>query len=143
MQSVQCPLCHNQMFSETFRPGERFPCPHCEHELLVEPYEDTPTVRLPEEISLHMNWAKGIWKDGRLFMTQQKLAVLGEMVVNALQLDRWSGETPEQLSDRLKQAKEAEELLLKNGYRPDMIAFGRTLLDIFINLRGTENGAKR
>ncbi|HOY66535.1 MAG TPA: hypothetical protein PLP29_06575 [Candidatus Ozemobacteraceae bacterium] len=143
MQSVQCPLCHNQMFSETFRPGERFPCPHCEHELLVEPYEDTPTVRLPEEISLHMNWAKGIWKDGRLFMTQQKLAVLGEMVVNALQLDRWSGERPEQLAERLKQAKEAEELLLKNGYRPDMIAFGRTLLDIFINLRGSENGSKR
>ena len=143
MQSVQCPLCHNQMFSETFRPGERFPCPHCEHELLVEPYEDTPTVRLPEEISLHMNWAKGIWKDGRLFMTQQKLAVLGEMVVNALQLDRWSGERPEQLAERLKQAKEAEELLLKNGYRPDMIAFGRTLLDIFINLRGAENGSKR
>jgi len=131
------------MFSETFRPGERFPCPHCEHELLVEPYEDTPTVRLPEEISLHMNWAKGIWKDGRLFMTQQKLAVLGEMVVNALQLDRWSGERPEQLAERLKQAKEAEELLLKNGYRPDMIAFGRTLLDIFINLRGSENGSKR
>jgi len=143
MQSVQCPLCHNQMFSETFRPGERFPCPHCEHDLIVEPYEDSPTVKLPEEIGIHMNWAKGIWKDGRLFMTPQKLAVLGEMVVDALQLDRWSGETLEQLAERQKQWKDAEELLSKNGCKPDMIAFGRTLLDIFINLRNSENGSKR
>ncbi|HOT28584.1 MAG TPA: hypothetical protein PLU72_10365 [Candidatus Ozemobacteraceae bacterium] len=143
MQSVQCPLCHNQMFSETFRPGERFPCPHCEHDLIVEPYEDNPTVRLPEEISLHMNWAKGIWKDGRLFMTPQKLAVLGEMVVNALQLDKWSSETPEQLAERQTKWRESEELLVKQGYRPDMIAFGRTLLDIFINLRSSETNPDR
>lgn len=143
MQSVQCPLCHNQMFSETFRVGERFPCPHCEHDLIVEPYDDNPTVKLPEEIGIHMNWAKGIWKDGRLFITPQKLAVLGEMVVTTLELDRWSGESVEQLSERLKQLREAEELLVKDGYRPDMIAFGRTLLDIFINLRSSENASKR
>jgi len=131
------------MFSETFRPGEQFPCPHCEHDLIVEPYEDTPTVKLPEEIGIHMNWAKSIWKDGRLFLTPQKLAVLGEMVVNALQLDRWSGETLEQLAERQKQWKSAEELLTKSGFKPDMIAFGRTLLDIFINLRSSENGSIR
>ena len=36
-----------------------------------------------------------------------------------------------------------QELLVKQGYRPEMIAFGRTLLDIFINLRSSETNPER
>ena len=64
MKTVQCPVCHNHVFSDSFAPGEHFPCPHCEYELEVEIYEDSPTVRLPEALDMRMNWAKVIsWND--------------------------------------------------------------------------------
>lgn len=137
MKSVQCPICHNQVFSDSFAPGDHFPCPNCEHELEVEVYQDSPTVRLPEDLNVHMNWAKSIWKGGRLLLTPQKLAILGEVVVNAFELEKWSGETPEQLRQRQQRWADAEELLTKNGLKAELIGVGRTLLDIFINLRAT------
>ncbi len=142
MKSVQCPVCHNQMYSDSFEPGEHFPCPQCEYELEVDVYDEIPKVRLPEALDVRMNWAKVIWKGGRLLLTQQKLAILGEMVVKAFELEKWPGETFEQLQLRQKKWADAEELLINSGNKGDIVEFGRTLLDIFINLRAAEPNEK-
>lgn len=143
MQSVQCPVCHNQVFSNSFPPGQRFPCPHCEYELEIGNYDETPVVRLSEDLDSQMNWARGIWKGGRLLMTSQKLAILGEMVVSALEMEAWAGETIEQLRERDRRLAEAQELLISNSHKPDLVEAGRLLLDIFINLRTAESSPNK
>ncbi|NLI75914.1 MAG: hypothetical protein GX442_05655 [Candidatus Riflebacteria bacterium] len=138
MKSVQCPVCHHSIYSETFQEGESFPCPHCEFQLVVEPYDQTPQVHTPEDLFQKMNWAHGIWKNGRLFLTPPKLAVLGEMLVNAIGLADWSKMTPDQLRKRLKDCEKAQEVLKKEKIDQPVVQIERMLLDLFLTIKVAE-----
>jgi len=135
VKSVQCPVCHNQVFSESFREGEKFPCPHCEQVIEILSVDDEPKAKSQGDFYEDMNWAKGIWKDQRLFLTAQKLAILGELVVHSLEMDKWAGDDKETLQERRSDLARAQSILRESGLSSDLVVLGRTLLDIFINLR--------
>ena len=141
MKSVQCPLCHNRVYSETFRGGEKFPCPHCEQEIEIISDENEPVAKSQQDFAEHMNWAKGIWKDNRLFLTPQKLAILGELVIHSLEMDQWSKEDEASLRLRRQKLKQAQDLLCENGLNAELVVLGRTMLDIFINLKDEQRSS--
>jgi hypothetical protein len=140
MKSVQCPVCHQAIYSETFSPGESFPCPHCEFQLIVETYDQNPRVHTPEDLFQSLNWAQGIWKNGRLFLTPQKLAVLGEMFVRAIGLTDWSKMTPDQLRQRLAESEQAQKILKEKNLDQPVLQIERMLLDLFLNIKLKEVG---
>lgn len=142
MKSVQCPICRNTIFSETFVAGESFPCPHCDFRLDVDSYDQTPQVHTHENLFQDLNWAHGIWKNGRLFLTPQKLAVLGEMFVNAMEMEAWSGETLEQLRERLAVIVQIQGLAKESGQLP-ILQVQHLLLDLFIRLKVQEEEGRK
>jgi hypothetical protein len=147
MKSVQCPVCHHSIYSETFVEGETFPCPHCEFQLVVEAYDQNPKVHTPEDLFQSLNWAHGIWKNGRLFLTQQKMGVLGELLVRAMGLTDWSKKTSDQLRQRLDAIEKAQDLLRREQIDLPVMQIERLLLDLYLNIRrqdgeGTEPAKK-
>lgn len=135
MRSVICPLCRLGLYSETFRVGEQFRCPHCERELVVESFQDEPKVKLLRDPMESGGMAEGLWRDGRLFLTPAKLAVLGESLVAGLGMDEWSKQSNEQLQAKAKSWEKAEKLLAAEGIDGHFFALGRTLLDCYVTMR--------
>jgi len=135
MRSVICPLCRQGLYSETFRVGEQFRCPHCERELVVESFQDEPKVRLLRDPIESGGLAEGLWRDNRLFLTPPKLAVLGEALVAGLGMDEWSRQTTEQLEIKCKGWEKAEKVLCGEGIDAHFFALGRTLLDCYLTMR--------
>lgn len=135
MKTVQCPICHQHIFSETFWNKEKFPCPHCSQVIEIREENGQPIADLPDGYMEQMSWAQGIWKDGRLFLTPQKLAIIGELVVEAMGMEKWSQETPEQIADRRERMHQAREALRKQGIDNSVLDLSLTLLDLFVNLK--------
>lgn len=135
MKTVQCPLCLANIHSETFRSGESFACPNCEQQITISPYENNPVASASEDIAERMNWAKSIWKDGRLVLTREKLSILGESMADTIEMPRWAGETLDQLIERRKSLVSFQKICTESGFKPDLAATGVLLLDIYINLR--------
>jgi hypothetical protein len=138
MQTVVCPLCNRNIFSETFKVGERFPCPNCAHDLTVEPYTDTPQVKSTLDMVEKMGWANGIWKDGRLMISEEKLLTLGQFVAGAIGLEEWGKQNLEELEQKSREIARVREVLAKNGVRDEFYAFQASLLDIFLHLKRQE-----
>lgn len=135
MKSVQCPLCRENIYSETFRVGEKFSCPSCKNELTVEPYNDVPIVKTARDFIDQMAWAKSLWKDGRLLLHGERLQSLGEFLVGTFELEHWATETPEQLDERAARLKRSLEHLDRKDHISEVILLNLTLLDIFRQLR--------
>ncbi|MBF0499676.1 MAG: hypothetical protein HQM09_06060 [Candidatus Riflebacteria bacterium] len=140
MKSVACPLCNQTLFSERFWPGEHFPCPHCEHDLTVEEYKDEPRVKSTHDILDTTAWAETIWRDGRLFLTPAKLAILGEAMVSSFNMEVWSKETNEQLEERGRKYEKAHQMLQDADIQDSFFVLGRTLLDLFRRLKERSPG---
>lgn len=135
MKSVQCPLCNRQIFSETLQAEDSFPCPHCGRTIEIAPYTDIPTAKIPEDFNQKLLWAETIWQDGRLVLTSHQLTILGEFLVDSLEMDKWQDESDGRLSERIAQLKRAGRILSENGLKSDLPALGSLLLDICINMR--------
>ena len=138
MRQVVCPLCHHSLYSETFRVGEQFRCPHCERELVVTSFQDEPKVKLLRDPLSSGGMAEGLWRDGRLFLTPAKLAVLGESLVAGFGMDDWSKQSEEQLLEKSKGWQRAEQILQAEGIDGHFFALGRTLLDCYLTMRRAE-----
>ena len=135
MKTVQCPLCRENIYSEAFRVGEKFPCPSCRNELTVEPYTDAPIVKTAQDFMEKMAWAQSLWKDGRLLLNRDRLQALGEFLVGTLELESWGSETLEQLDGRLERLKATASQLDRSDRLSEVVFLNLTLLDIFRKLR--------
>jgi hypothetical protein len=140
LKTVACPICERRIYSESFIHGERFPCPHCQQEMTVTVEKDVPVVHSTHDLVSAGGWAGGIWREGRLRVSSEKLATLGEFVVGTLGIDGWSTLTADQIADRQARFQKAHRILKEAGIDDEFYLFGRTLLDLFVEARRTERG---
>ncbi|MBF0546079.1 MAG: hypothetical protein HQM08_16665 [Candidatus Riflebacteria bacterium] len=131
MKTVICPICQNSLYSECFLIGETFSCPHCENELIVEDETDVPKIRAAFNLFEGFGWAHGIWRNGRLILTPAKLKIFGEIFVKILEMEKWSKETPDELSKRKEKLEIARNLLKENAIDDSFFMLARSLLDFF------------
>lgn len=138
MKSVTCPVCQHGVYSEGFVAGERFPCPHCQHEVTVAVEADVPVLRSTRDLLEMQGWSAGLWDNGHLRLSTAKLMSLGEFVVGALDVEAWTRDDLAQLEERQRQFEKAHRLLADAGIKDEFYTLGRTLLDLFIQLRRRE-----
>ena len=138
MNSVDCPICLKKIYSETFQPGERFSCPNCKHELTVESDPNRIAVKSSYDLVDHMGWAQGVLKGNRLMITEDKLISLGQFVIGALEMEKWSKESLADLGARATKTQRIRTILAEHHFRDEFYALESSLLDIFINLKKEE-----
>jgi len=141
MNSVNCPICLKKIYSETFLPGEQFPCPNCKHELTVETDPENIKVKSSYDLVDHMGWAHGIWKGDRLLVTEDKLLALGHFLISALEMEKWAKESVADLGARATKTQRIRKILADHHFHDEFYALESSLLDIFISLRKEERGA--
>ena len=140
MICVNCPVCGQKQFSDCFPPGERFPCPHCRHEVIVVYEGENLTLKPAQNILEKMEWAHTLWAKGNLSMSPEKLQNLGEFLVKATEMERWPSQTTEELQKRLFEISSLRRLLAEKGLRDQYYAFYQSLLEIYLSFRRENPG---
>lgn len=132
MKSIECPVCHNPIFSETFIENENFPCPYCEFKITVEIKNDKLQANAAD-IFQNLNWASSLFKNGNLILSQQKLYVLGDVFITMLGAKNWHTKTLSELEQELSECKKILRILEENNVDVPFLKLKSTLLDIYIN----------
>lgn len=135
MKSVQCPICGTKQHSDSFPSGERFPCVSCHRDVIVSYVNESPILTPAEDILDKMAWAHGLWENGKLSVSPEKLQGLGEFLIRAMELDLWPRLSIERISEKLAEISSLRRLLAEKGSKDQFYAFYQSLLEIHLSLR--------